>query len=151
MSSHRQEEEMKPLTRFAPILSFGFCLSLPALAADSLVGEYEGKIKEVDGYAGQAGDACVVKIGTAADYGGSTTFGVNDVDTILFEDRHVDKLLDSERKVIKLITPGGPGKDVQIVIMKLGEDRAPTYLKMVRKKPVQHTHKFIDCDGLVKQ
>jgi hypothetical protein len=134
---------------FATILG----MSLSALAGNNLPGYYEGKIREVNGYPGQAGEPCIVKIETRADYGGSTAFSVNDVDQFLFETTTVNKVAQSERRVIRLVSPPrAQGGDIEIVVMKLGENRWPVYLKMLRKNDYQHTlEKSIDCEGLVRR
>lgn len=144
-------DEMKSLFRFAALTAAGCSVSIMALAGNNLPGTYEGKIKEVTGYPGQAGDPCVVKIGTADNYGGSTTFSINGVEPILFENIHIDKQLDNQKKAIKLHSPGSPTKDVEVVFMRMGENSLPTYIKMFRKNSLLHQEKSIDCDGLTRK
>ena len=142
---------MTSLFRFAAILAVGYSVSIMALAANDLPGTYEGTIKEVTGYPGQAGDPCVVTIGTADAYGGSTTFSINGVNPILFENIHIDKQLDNQKKAIKLVSPGSPTKDVEVVFMRMGDNSLPTYVKMLRKNSLMHQVKSIDCDGLTRK
>jgi hypothetical protein len=129
----------------------GLTLSLQATAANNLIGQYNGKIKEVSGYPGSAGDTCTVTIGTASNYGGSTSFSINGIEPILFENRQIDKDIDSGKKLIKLMTGGSVYKDKEVVVVKLGDDGTPTYVKTMRMSNSTHTKKSIDCDGLVKK
>lgn len=142
---------MNILFRYAALLAVGCVIPMTALSGNALPGTYEGKIKEVSGYPGQAGEACVVRIGTASDYGGSTTFSISDVDTILFENVHVDKQLDYKKDVVKLVSPGSATGDTEIVVMRMGSDGLPTYLKLIRRNDRTLRMKSIDCDALTRK
>jgi hypothetical protein len=122
------------------------------MAYESLLGEYEGKFKGVEGYSKPQGDACTVTISKSGLYGGSVNFAITGVDEILFEGRKVDEALRAGGREIRLNTPGGSGKDNEIVFMKLSGDGTVKFLKLTRKRQTaQHTEKSVSCGDLTKK
>jgi hypothetical protein len=133
------------------MLIAGLSMAFPAVAATNLPGEYEGKIKEVEDYSGKVGETCVVKIGSSDRYGGSTSFSVNDVDTMLFENKNVDAALASGDQQIKLHTPGRQLAGSETVNLKLRPDGTVQYLKLMRYTKALNTRKTIACGDLTRK
>ncbi len=142
---------MKRMAVFTTTLDLASLANFAMAAADQLPGVYDGKLSESDGYPGGKGDPFVVTIGKKEIYGGSMTFGIDNVDPILFETRTVDKQLQPGQRTVKLVSPGRSEQDVEIeiVFMKLGAGGKPVFLKMMRTKPQKHTQKSIACGNLV--
>ena len=113
---------MTILFRFASLFAVGCALSMPALASNTLPGTYLDPP------------------------GGNMS-----IKPILFENVHVDKQLDNQKDRIKLVSPGSPTRDIEIVFMRMGDNALPVYLKMVRKNDTIHTIKSIDCDELTRK
>jgi len=148
-----KEKEMILQSRALTAVLIGISIPCLSLASNSLPGHYEGNIKEISGYPGQPGGRCEVIIGNAADYGGSTTFSINNVDQFLVENTKVDKPLGYGKKAIKLvIPPQTQGGDIDIIFIRVGKDRLPVSLKMLRKNDYLHTQeKLITCGNLVRK
>lgn len=143
---------MRYLFNALALFSVVVSCSSAALAYESLLGEYEGKFKGVEGYSKPEGDACTVKIGKSDRYGGSVNFAISGVDEILFEARKVTEALGAGGSEIRLNTPGGSGMDNEIVLMKLRGDGSLKFLKLTRKRQTaQHTAKSVACGDLTKK
>jgi hypothetical protein len=143
---------MRMLLKSLAALAAATSCSLPALAYESLIGEYEGSVKGVIGYSKQEGDACAVKISKSDLYGGSVSFAISGVDEVLFETHRVSEALGAGGREVKLTSPGGTGKDNEIVFMKLGTDGAMKFLKLTRKRQTaQHTERPISCGDLTRK
>jgi hypothetical protein len=133
-------------------LIIGLSMTIPGWASEKLLGAYEGKIKEVEGYGGKVGETCVVKIEASDRFGGSTTFRIDDSQTLLFGTKEVDAALGSTDAQAKLYTPGGTARCDETVVMNRRPDGTLRFLKLVLSKcgSFQRT-KFIACGELTKK
>jgi hypothetical protein len=124
----------------------------PACADLGLIGEYAGRLKQVDGYKGQPGDECTVSIRASDLYGGGLSFAINDQETIVEATKDVAAAMEAGDPLVKInaqtsFKPQG----AEYVTMKLGGDRTLRFLKLMRKFGRQHLEKSIACGDLTKQ
>jgi|GEM_PF-2373522 len=113
------------------ILGTGSLIPLRVLAADSIIGVYDGKVKQIVGYNGMEGEPCVASISTAESSDGSLKFSLNDVETMLFDHKKVSEGLHSGKKKFALVNK--PGNHIEIVNIGLGKEGSLKFLKMRRK------------------
>jgi len=126
---------------------------LQVLAGDNLIGEYDGKVKYVEGHSGKAGDACVASITPTTTFSGSLKFSLNDAETFEFDQKKINDLVQSGKKQFALKNVPAMGKDgIEILNLSLRENGTLSFLKLSRIVKYQHSNnKVIACSGLKKR
>ena len=81
---------MKVLFRYVALLIMGAGIATQASAFESLLGDYDGKIKVVQDYGGQVGDSCKVTVGSSDLYGGAISFEIQGTEKLVVEKRRVE-------------------------------------------------------------
>ena len=135
--------------RFVAAFTIGACIAGQALADVGLIGNYEGKLKEVDGFSGHPGDTCTVTVSSSDLFGGAIIFDIANSVKLSVEKRRVESALEPGAPEAKWATPGGSTKPVEIVFVKLGDDGVMKALTLRLKYPVQHQEKSIVCSDLL--
>lgn len=132
-------------------LILGLTVTFQVFAFESLIGEYTGRFSSVSGYSGNTGDPCVVTVTKSDMYGGSLVFEIQDVEKLLMAGREVRKALERKTDTVKLVTPGGQAKPVEIVLLKLGADRSMQSLMLKVVWGKLHQGKSVTCGDLSKK
>jgi hypothetical protein len=96
--------------RFAAVFTIGACIAGQALADVSLIGSYEGKLKEADGFSGQPGDVCTVTVSSSDLFGGAIVFDIANRAKLTVEKRRVESALQSGAPEAKWVTEVPPSR-----------------------------------------
>jgi hypothetical protein len=142
---------MKNPFSLAILILVGSSLTTPAWAFESLLGNYEGKIKHVEGYSAQADAACSVVVGTSDLFGGAVTFEVQGIEKLLVEKRRVEADFKPGVTELKWVTTGGSAKPGELVGLKLRDDGSLQSLKLHLKYGAQHREKTVVCGELARR
>lgn len=142
---------MKDLFKFLALIAIGSTLTAPALAFESLLGDYTGTIKVVQDYSGQVGEPCVVTVGSSDLYGGAISFEIQGVEKLLVEKRRVEADFKPGLTELKWGTTGGSAKPGEVVALKLRGDGSLLSLKLFLKYGAMHKEKTIVCGELARR
>jgi hypothetical protein len=133
-------------------LFLGASLACQAWAYENLLGEYTGKLGNVEGYSFHAGDPCTAMVGTSDLYGGSLIFEIHNVEKILMETRNVEEALKRKSDTVRVFTPGSSASQPsEVVLMKLGRDGIMRGLVLKRIWKQQHQEESVTCGDLRKK
>lgn len=140
---------MRVLVRFPASLLLAICVSSSAWAYDDLLGDYEGKIRNLAGHSGQVADACKVTLARSPLYGGSVSFEIHGADKLMVEERRVAAEYRPGRPEIEWVTPGGsPDKPGEVVSATFRKDGSLKSIRLLRKYAASQQVKFILCGEL---
>lgn len=142
---------MKHPLKLVTVALLGAALVTPAWAFEQLLGRYEGKIKQVEGYSAQLDASCSVNVGKADLFGGAVTFEVQGIEKLLVEQRRVEADLKPGSAELKWVTPGSSGKPVEVVTLRLKGDGSPQSLRLFLRWSAQHREKAIICGELSRR
>ena len=136
------------LKYFAPIV-FGSFIAANAWAFENLLGDYEGKIKNLAGYSGQANDACRVTVARSDLYGGAVSFEIHGAEKLLVEESRVAKDYQPGIPEISWVTPGSsPRQPGEVVSATFRDNGSMKSLKLLIKHSALHQVKHILCGEL---
>jgi hypothetical protein len=141
---------VKSLFENLTLLIIGSVFATQALAFESLLGDYRGKITMLEGYGDHVDDPCSVTLATSDLYGGAISFEIRGLEKLSVEKRRVESDLKSGRPVVKWISPGSSNKPVEIVVLNLREDGSLRSVRLMLKDSLRHQDRFIVCDELVR-
>ena len=132
-------------------LFLGATLASQASAVEGLVGEYTGKLSVVKGYSGNVGDPCTVLVVKSDMYGGSLTFEILNNEKLLLQTRDLEKELQGKSNNIKIATPAGSGKPVEVVAMALSDEGSLQSLTLALKGGPRRIENAVSCGDLIKK
>ena len=132
-------------------LFLGMTMSCQALAYENLIGEYVGKLTDVEGYSGDTGDPCTVTVVNSDMYGGALVFEIRNAEKLSMETRSVQKALEQQGNLVRVVTPGSSAKPAEIVVMVLARNGTLRSLKLMQKWGARHQEKSVTCGDLSKK
>jgi hypothetical protein len=139
---------LNPLIRFAAPIVLGACLAADASAFETMLGDYEGKIRNLSAYRGKVGDVCRVTVARSDLYGGAVSFEIRGAEKLLVEERRVAKDYRPGVPEASWVTPGGTGRPGELVGTTFRNDGSLMGLKLLLKDAASHQVKFIVCGDL---
>ena len=143
---------MKSAIKVVTLLLIAASSPIEAQIHQNLVGEYQGHVKQSDGYDIHAGDPCVAKITKSDLYGGSLSFSLDSADTIVIEIPKISAAMwVGGRKVQLLPKPERPDQDVKMVFMILRKNDCLLILRLSRANPQSGSKRLIACGELLRK
>jgi hypothetical protein len=143
---------MKIVITVVTLLLIAALTPIDAHAYQDLIGEYQGHVKQSEGYDTHAGDPCVAKITQSDLYGGSLSFSLNGVDAIVFEIPKVSAAMKTGGGKVQLLSkPQRPDQDAEMVYMVLRKNRSLLLLRLTRADPRSSSKRFVACGALEKK
>jgi len=140
---------LNALVRFSAPIVLGACLAADAWAFEEMLGDYEGKIRNLSAYRGQVDDVCRVTVARSDLYGGAVSFEIRGAEKLLVEERRVTKDYRPGVPEVSWVTPGSPPQGPgEVVGATFRNDGSLMSLKLLLRYAASHQVKFIVCGDL---